>query len=244
VQAQLALAAGNVAAAVTWAEASGLYAADAVAFPREAEYLVLARVGIAQAGRPSSGDVFAPTLALLDRLLADAVAQARQASVLEILLVQALALRAQGNGPVAQAAHGRALTLAAPEGYVRRFLDEGAPLRSLLQDVDPATVPPGYVPALLAAFAAEPGAGTGGPRALGSTRPASPPALAALPEPLSEREQEVLRLIAIGQSNAEIAQTLVIALSTVKTHTNSIFGKLGVTSRTQAVARARDLHLV
>jgi LuxR family maltose regulon positive regulatory protein len=243
-QAQLALAAGNLSAAVTWAEASGLHAADAVAFPRAAEYLVLARVWIAQASRPSAGDVLAPVLDLLDRLLADAVAQGRGASVLEILLVQALALAAQGTRPPAQAALGRALTLAAPEGYVRRFVDEGPPLRRLLQDVDAGTAPPGYVPALLAAFATAPAAGSGRPGAFRLPLSAPPPSRAVLPEPLSEREREVLRLIASGQSNAEVARALVIALSTVKTHTNSIFGKLGVTSRTQAVARARELHLI
>jgi LuxR family maltose regulon positive regulatory protein len=244
VQAHLALAAGNMSAAVTWADVSGLHADDALAFPREAEYLVLARVWIAQAASGSAGDRLPSALDLLDRLLADAVAKARRASVLEVLVVQALALAAQGNDPAAQVALGRALTLAAPEGYVRRFLDEGVPLRVLLEAVDPATVPTGYVPALLAAFAAEPGAGTGGPRVFPLPLPAPPPSRTALPEPLSERERAVLRLIADGQSNAEVAQTLVIALSTVKTHTNSIFGKLGVTSRTQAVARARDLQLI
>ncbi len=180
VQAQLALATGNVSAAITWADTSGLHAADAVAFPREAEYLVLARVYIARAGRLSTGEFLPQALALLDRLLADAVAKGRRASVLEILLVQALARRAQGNGPAAQAALGRALTLAAPEGYVRRFVDEGAPLRVLLQAVDAGTVPPGYVPALLAAFAAEPGVGTGGPSALMPTPPTPPSGAAPL----------------------------------------------------------------
>ena len=89
----------------------------------------------------------------------------------------------------------------------------------------------------LAAVAAEPG----GSKKLAPTLPASN---ASLDEPLTERELEVLRLISSGQSNAQVAQALVIALSTVKTHTNTIFGKLAVTSRTQAIARAHELHLI
>jgi LuxR family maltose regulon positive regulatory protein len=245
VQAQLALAAGRLPAAVAWAEASGLRADDALAYTREAEYLVLARVWIAQARAGTSGDTLSRALRLLDRLMADAALKARQASVLESLILQALALAAQGNGPDALAALVQALTLAAPEGYVRLFVDEGAPMRILLQRLDPGIVAsrPDYVPLLLAAFAVEPGVvrGRAEPVVKHSAATAAP---ATLDEPLTEREREVLRLIAAGHSNAEIAQALVIALSTVKTHTNTIFGKLGVASRTQAIARARELRLL
>jgi LuxR family maltose regulon positive regulatory protein len=245
VQARLALAAGRLPAAVAWAEASGLRPDDALTFTREAEYLILARVWIAEGRQGASGDYQSRALRLLDRLMADAAPKARQASVLEILILQALALAAQGNGPDALAALGQALTLAASEGYVRLFVDEGPPMRVLLQRLDPGVVAsrPDYVPLLLAAFAAEPGAVRGRvePVVQHSAAPAAP---AALDEPLTEREREVLRLIAAGHSNAEIAKALVIALSTVKTHTNTIFGKLGVASRTQAIARARELHLL
>jgi len=249
VQAQLALAAGRLPAAVAWASAqtaaSRLGAEDALAYPREAEYLVLARVWIAQAREGASGDHLPRALRLLDRLMADAAPKARQASVLEILILQALALAAQGNGPDALAALGQALRLAAPEGYVRLFVDEGQPLQVLLQRLDPGIVvnQPDYVPRLLTAFAAEPRAGQGRAQTLAEPSPA-PAIPAALAEPLTEREREVLRLIAAGHSNAEIAQALVVAVSTVKTHINTLFGKLGVASRTQAVARARDLHLI
>jgi LuxR family maltose regulon positive regulatory protein len=243
VQAQLALAAGRLPAAIAWAEASGLHADDEeIAFTREAEHLILARVWIAQADHRRPGAHIAPTLQLLDRLMADAAAKARQASVLEILIVRALALQAGGSQPEALATLTRALALAAPEGYVRRFVDEGQTLWSLLRAVDADAVSgaPGYVPLLLAAIAAEPGGS--GKFAPGSPAPGA--TSTELYEPLTERELEVLRLIAAGQSNAQVAQALVIALSTVKTHTNTIFGKLAVTSRTQAIARAHELHLL
>jgi LuxR family maltose regulon positive regulatory protein len=245
VQAQLALAAGRLSAAVAWAEASGLGPDDALAYTREAEYLVLARVWIAQAREGASGDYLSRALRLLDRLMADAAPKARRASVGEILILQALAFAVQGNGPDSLAALGQALTLAAPEGYVRLFVDEGPPMRVLLQWLDPGVVAsrPDYVPLLLAALAAELGAVRARvePVVQHSAGPAVP---AALDEPLTEREREVLRLIAAGHSIAQIAQALVIALSTVKTHTNTIFGKLGVASRTQAIARARELRLL
>lgn len=252
VQAQLALRDGNLLAAITWAEASGLHSDDDVSFPREAEYLVLARVWIARAGSDSASSFLSQTFHLLDRLMADATQKARRSSELEILIVRALALQAQGNGPAARATLISALELAAPEGYIRRFIDEGPLLQSLLQALDAAAITsaPGYIPLLLAAFASEPGTSSGTlpsysgpPLPVASSSPSFRSGL-GLEEPLTEREQEVLRLIAIGQSNAEIARSLVIALSTVKTHTNSIFSKLGVANRTQAVAKARDLQLL
>jgi LuxR family maltose regulon positive regulatory protein len=241
-QAQFALAAGNLPAAIAWVRTSGLHPDDDLRFPREAEYLLLTRVLIAQAQGGYAGDCLPQALHLLDRLLADAEAKDRQDSVLEILIVQAQALSAQGTRPAALATLSRALALGAREGYVRRFVDEGLAMQALLRQVAAGTVAPDYIQLLLAAFgqpasaAVRQGEGVPPVQARG-------PGPAALREPLSEREREVLRLIASGQSNAEVARALVIAVSTVKTHTNSIFGKLGVTSRTQAIALARDLQL-
>jgi LuxR family maltose regulon positive regulatory protein len=242
-QAQLALAQGDVGAAVAWADASGLRAADDLSFSREAEYLIIARVWIAQAGSESAASLLPQAIELLDRLLADAAAKARLGSVLEILIVRALGQWAQGMRSDALATLERALTLAAPEGFIRRFVDEDPVMVAMLQASVARGIAPDYITRLLAAF----------PRtedrrlpdeSLVPARSVLRPQASALVEPLSARELEVLRLIASGMSNAEVAQALVIALSTVKTHINSIFGKLQVISRTQAIARARDLQLL
>jgi LuxR family transcriptional regulator, maltose regulon positive regulatory protein len=124
----------------------------------------------------------------------------------------------------------RALRLAEPEGYVRLFADVGLPMARLLQEARSRTVMPDYVAKLLAAF--------------GGTFSISVSMEAALPEPLSPREQEILELVAAGLTNQEIADKLVISPETVKKHAGTIYGKLGVRSRTEAVARARVLDLL
>ena len=131
----------------------------------------------------------------------------------------------------------RALSLAEPEGYVRTFVDEGAPMAALLRRAASRGVAPAYVSKLLDALEAE------APMRRGSTGPASPVAQ-PLEEPLSERELEVLRLVVDGLSNRDIAQELVLATGTVKKHINNIFTKLNVRSRTQAVSQARELTLL
>jgi LuxR family transcriptional regulator, maltose regulon positive regulatory protein len=241
-QAQLALAQGNLAAALAWANASGTQrvpgAADELPFAREAEYLVLARVWIAQAG------AWLPqAVELLDRLLEDAEAKARMGSVVDILIVRALAQWTQETHNDALLTLERALLLAAPEGSIRRFVDEGPAMAAMLQASVARGIAPDYLTRLLAAFPRTEGRGLGTESAESIYSVLSPQS-PALAEPLSARELEVLRLIASGKSNAEVARTLVIAISTVKTHTNSIFGKLRVTSRTQAIALARDLQLL
>jgi DNA-binding CsgD family transcriptional regulator len=134
----------------------------------------------------------------------------------------------QGERPQALIALEHALRLAEPEGYVRLFADLGLPLARLLQAAQARAVLPDYVAALLAAF------GEGLPS----------PALEPLPEPLTAREQEVLELLAAGLTNRQIAEQLVISPQTVKKHTGNIYGKLGVTNRTEAVARAREVGLL
>ncbi len=194
-QAQFALAQGNLAAAVAWANASNTQrvagAADAIPFTREAEYLTLARVWIAQGGA-----LLPLAMELLDQILVDAEAKARMVSVLEILVVRALAQWAQAARSDALATLERALTLAAPEGFIRRFVDEGPAMAALLvqsaaQQAQRDSVH-SYTELLLAAF---PEAPRGAPSAEHQDQPALRSALKrsnALGEPLSARELQLL----------------------------------------------------
>jgi ATP/maltotriose-dependent transcriptional regulator MalT len=228
VRARLALARGEVAAAARWARARGLSPDDPPSYPREPGYLVLARVLLAQQA-PSQA------LGLLGRLGQLAAAQGRTGSVVEVRVLQALTLAAQGEEAGALAALAEALALAAPEGHARVFLDEGAPVAALLDRLDgrweqAGTRPPaGWLHQLREAFP--------------PARPAAVP-VAGLVEPLSGRELEVLGLLAAGRTNREIAEELVVALDTVKKHVSHVLDKLGVANRTQAVARARELGLL
>lgn len=200
----------------------------------EMELIALARVRIAPAFHPSAAtgqrDELEQALRLLARLREAAESAERVGSAVRILVLQALALYAQGDVDQALSALERALLMGEPEGYVRTFVDEGEPMGELLRQALSREIAPNYVARLLAAF--------------GREVEAASLANESLVEPLSERELEVLRLIVAGLSNPEIADELVIAVSTVKSHVNHIFGKLGVDSRTRAVARARALWLL
>ncbi len=234
-RAQLELAQGNVAAAIRWADSSGLSAEDEdLSYPHEGAYLALARVRIAQARNDPAAPFLQDMLHLFERLLRDAEAKARLGSVLEILVLCALALEAQGHRTSALSTLERVLVLAAPEGYIRLFADEGTPILALLRQAQARSRVPGYVATLLSVF---------GEQNL-SDVPRSSASPGLLAEPLTERELDVLRLLVAGLSNTAIAQELVITVGTVKRHLNSIYGKLGVTSRTQAVARVHTLHLL
>ena len=189
---------------------------------------MLARVLIAQ-DRPDQA------IALLDRLQACALAQDRAGSLLEIQALQALAQAAGGEQAAGLSTLAAALTLGWRQGRIRVFADEGEPMRTLLahllaaRRVEPAIardVPLDYLGRLVRAF--EPDV----PAALG------------LVESLSRRELEVLRLLAAGKSNQQIADELVVALNTVKRHVTHILEKLGATNRTEATARARHLGLL
>ena len=148
----MALAQGDLPTASRWAETSGLLADDAPPYPREDEYLTLARVLIAQGRAGTGGDQLRAALRLLDRLLAAAEASARMGSAIEIHILRALALHSQGDLGGALAAITRALGLAEPEGYIRIFVDEGAPLAVLLHEAHRRQIAPKYVARLLAAF--------------------------------------------------------------------------------------------
>jgi len=222
-QAWLWLKLGNMDAAQHWVrdyQARGL--PDAPIFLRELEELTLARVFIAQGQ-------FDRAQAVLDPLITTAQTESRVTIVIEAQILRALVHEAQGHSAAASDAIQDALALAEPGGYIRTFVDAGSSLKALLIKV---ALHGAYAERVLAAF--------------GAKQPASSVDVqpAALAEPLSDRELQVLRLIAEGLSNQEIAKQLTIANSTVKTHINNIYGKIGAQSRTQAVARARELNLM
>jgi LuxR family maltose regulon positive regulatory protein len=137
-----------------------------------------------------------------------------------------------------------ALSLAEPENYIRLFVDEGPPMAGLLQLAQAQGISPDYVTKLLKVFQREHQNNHHQPATmLVSSQPLATPSVSLI-EPLSDRELEVLQFIAQGFTNQAVAEQLVIAVSTVKSHTNKIFAKLDVQNRTQAVARARELKLI
>jgi len=218
-----------------WLQSCGLSPADVPHPLRQAEYVALARALIAL-GRGGEA------VALLERLRAQAEASGRVGSAIELLALQALALGAAGQVATARATLAQALRLAAPEGYVRVFLDEGEEMVKELRELTELGELKGYVEGLLAAAShptSHPPGSVGSPSCLSSARPVS-----SLAEPLSDRELEVLRLVAAGRSNHEVAQVLIVSPNTVKTHLKNIYAKLGAHSRTQALARARELGLL
>ncbi|MAU01227.1 MAG: helix-turn-helix transcriptional regulator [Anaerolineaceae bacterium] len=226
---------GNLAAALAWADEQGLSANNDLNYLREFEHITLVRIRLAQYRQDREKQCLAEAVNLLSRLQQAAEAGGRHGSAIEIFLQQALAHAAQDDIPQALTFLERALTLAEPEGYVRIFVSQGQPIAKLLAETAVQEIAPSYVRKLLAAFAAEEPA-TASPQTVAAEQP--------LVEPLSERELEVLQLVAEGLSNREIAERLFLALSTVKGHNRVIYGKLSVSRRTEAVARARELGLL
>lgn len=236
VEARLWLAQGDVTAAARWVQESGVSVDDQLSFRHELLYTTLARVLIAQ-GKHSEA------LGLLARLLEVAKAAGAIGYAIENLALQAIALQAQDEIDQALATLERALALGEPEGYVRTFAHVGAPMARLLRKATAWGLYPDYVDKLLAAVESE----MRGERKTPSSSPSSAipgPGSSPWVEPLSEREIEVLQLIAAGMSNREIADELFLAVGTVKKHIYNIFGKLSVRKRTQAVARARELGML
>jgi LuxR family maltose regulon positive regulatory protein len=234
-RARLALARGEVAEAARWVQDRGLGPDDEPSYPREGEYLVLARVLLAEHAPDRA-------LGLLERLHHLAVAQGRTGSVIEVRALQALALHASGDKAGALAALAEALTLAAPEGWLRVFVDEGVAMATVLGELLTTSqavavrVPPAFLERLLEAFE------QAGLAALPHSRRGA--ALPGLVAALSARELEVLGLLAAGKSNPAIAEELVVSLDTVKRHVTHILEKLGAANRTQAVTRSRELGLL
>ncbi len=219
-RAQAWLARGETEAALDWASHSVGQMPEAV-FPSVP--IALAKVWLSQR-EPDKA------LPLLDHALESAQAVGRLGNAIHILAVKAVVYHTKGDPEQALATLGQALELAEPEGYVRVFADEGAPMARLLRRMLTRSPASEYVRRLL--------------DALGEPASMELPTAARLTEPLSQREIEVLRLIADGATNKEIAQELVLTVNTVKRHISNIFGKLKVGNRAQAIARARQLNLL
>jgi LuxR family transcriptional regulator, maltose regulon positive regulatory protein len=220
---------GKVAEALTWARGAGLSTEDDVSYLREYEHITLARTLLAQHRRHRQEQPLRDASALLARLLEAADAGGRTGSVIEILMLQAQAYRAHGDVSDAGASLERALLLAEPEGYARLFVDEGATMAGLLEAIASRESVRVYARRLLTLFGAS------------GAAMSSDELSAGLAEPLSDREREVLRLLATELSGPEIARMLVVSLNTVRTHTKRIYTKLGVNSRRAAVVRAQEL---
>ena len=225
-RARLWLGQGKLAKARQWAETRGLNAGGELFLRNEVEYLTLVHILLAEHRVDDAAR-------LLSRLQTAIESTGRLGDLIVVLVLQAVVLNMQADISSALGKLEHAVRLARSEGYVRVFLDEGKPIESLLriaatkwQDHDQLV----YVRKLLAAFADQSVSPVEGQRPLAGI--------------LSERELEVLRLIAAGRSNQAVADELVIAIGTAKRHTANIFDKLDVRNRTEAVAKARQLNLL
>ena len=215
-----------------WARVQGISVDDDLTYIHEFEHITLIRLLIAQYRSLHIDNYIQDAMRLLGRLLKAAEDGGRMGSVIEILVLQALAYEAQGNVPSALVSLKRALSLAEPECYMRTFVREGVPMNVFLRKIKVEDQGLNdYIHKLLASF---------GEKDFQTSSPVAHPLI----EPLSERELEILQLIAGGLSNQEIGSQLYLSLNTVKAHTRNIYGKLGVNSRTQAAARARILGIL
>jgi LuxR family transcriptional regulator, maltose regulon positive regulatory protein len=220
---------GRLGEALGWAREAGVSVDDDLSYLREFEHITLVRLLLARSKSDPDDHAMLEAMRLLARLLQAAEEGGRTGSVIEILVLQALAHQMQGNIPAALVPLERALTLAEPEGYVRMFVDEGSLTAILLEKAAKQGITPNYVLQLLNAF--------------GAAEDRSP-TKQPLIDPLSERELEVLRLLGTDLSGPEIAHEIIVSLSTLRSHTKNIYTKLGVNSRRAAVRRAEELDLL
>ena len=222
-----------MALASTWATERALTVDDELSLIQEFEHITLARLLFAQYNVQQQEWQLNDTQQLLARLLAAAEAGDRMGSVIEILLLQALMHEANEENEAAVQSLQRALQLAEPEGYVRLFLNEGKPLANLLVNISVEDEKlNAYINRLLAAFAVV--------LNMSATSTTESPLL----DPLSDRELDVLRLLATDLTGPQIAEALIISLNTMRTHTKNIYSKLRANNRRTAVRRAQELNLI
>jgi LuxR family maltose regulon positive regulatory protein len=236
-QARLQLASGDLAGVESWSARSAMYREAVPRLQQEQEDLLIVRLLLAQ-GKADEA------LHRLESWLSEAREQGRIRSVLEIRILMALTYAAQQRQSQARQQLREALRLAHTQGYLRLFLDEGEAMIALLRTVLPALrrqLPAAYIRSLQRAFALQQ------LEQVVSLSPASSAPIAAslaLIDPLSPQEQRVLRLLAAGFSNAEIAEALVVSINTVKTQVQSIYRKLNVQSRKEAREAVRSQELI
>lgn len=226
IKARIRVAQGRIDDATDWLREAKVSVDDDLGFLREFEHITLARILIAR----SATDV----VPFLERLRVAAQSGGRTPSVIEILVLHALAQHSLGNLRGALDVLSQALSLAEPEEYLRVFLDEGDRMRELLKHAIARGLAGEYARRVLVAFDA--------PKQ--TVAPAASSAAPGLVQSLTTRELEILRLIAAGLRNQEIADHLSISAATVKRHIANAYGKLGVTHRTEALARAKELRLL
>ncbi|HEX3541237.1 MAG TPA: LuxR C-terminal-related transcriptional regulator, partial [Acidimicrobiales bacterium] len=219
---------GDIDAAFAWVRQRGLSVDDDLTYVGEFEHITLARILLARHAAERSEGLLEQATRLLERLLAAAEAGGRAGAVIEILVLHALALRADGDERGALTSLGRALRLAEPEGYVRVFADEGPPMATLLRAL------------------AKQGSGSYVRRLLAAVTPTTygEPGTQRLVDPLSDRELDVLRLLGSDLDGPDIARELTVSLNTMRTHTKNIYAKLGVTNRRAAVRMGQELQLL
>ncbi|MDP6715622.1 MAG: LuxR C-terminal-related transcriptional regulator [SAR202 cluster bacterium] len=219
-----------------WVEARGLSFDDEFEYTHEIDYMILARLLIAQE-QPERA------ILTLEHAVHAAESADRAGDVISYLTLLASAQFSQGDFDTALATITRALTLAEPEGYVRTFVDCGKPMQELLQIAIDRDIKVEYATRLLVAFSSDKSETpqTEEPHAI---QPPSPPSHGSQTEPLNEREAEILRFMAAGLTNREIASELFISVNTVRWHAHNLFGKLGANRRAEAVAHARELGLL
>jgi LuxR family maltose regulon positive regulatory protein len=228
-KARVWIAQGRLGEALGWAREQGLSVDDDLSYMREFEHITLARVLMVRHEGERAERSIHEAARLLERLLRAAEAGGRTGRVIEILVLRAVAHQALGDLTAALGSLDRAMALAEPEGYVRVFADEGPAMASLLRAGAKQRARRDYVSRLL--------------DAVRGTKH-STPTEQALIEPLSERELDVLRLLATELDGPAIARELMVSLNTMRTHTKNIYTKLAVTNRRAAVRRAAELDLL
>lgn len=233
VRARLQIALGRLPDAAGWAGATGVRVTDAPTYLTEFSLLTLARLLVAR-HRSGAGSGLAEVVVLLDRVLEVSGQAGRTGSVIEARMVRALAHDADGNEQAAVDDLAAALVGGVPVGYCRLFLDEGAPMDRLLHVVSRrvrGSEAAGCADHLLATNIQRP-------------RAVAERGVAAAVDALSDRELEVLRLLATDLTGPEIAARLYVSVNTLRTHTKHIFTKLEVNTRRAAVSRAAELQLL